>query len=217
MMDSAADPTTIAWPEWMLRYVGTDDPGSFDDLIWSVGGSPPYGGVSYDEAAAVYALLEEYRGPGTASEASYDDVHAFLEPRSRPALALETFRCVDWIQSDDEGYSLQPVHRGLDLARQLRHDGAQASFLSFEAGWHVREGDDESSRRLTRAALDMFLPLAEADEAYAKRVSQLAVNAVSLTARCGDLVGARQLLHDLAEVMEPEYAEQLRLALGGQS
>jgi hypothetical protein len=217
MMDAAADPATIAWPEWMLRYVATDDQGSLEDLMWSVGGSPPYGGVSYEEAAAVYALLEDYHGPGTASDASYQAVHAFLKPHSRPALALETFRCVDAIQSDDEGYSLEPVHRGRDLSRQLRHDGAEAGFLSFEAGWHIRQGDDESARRLTRRALEMFLPLAEADEAYAKRVSQTAVNAVSLTARTGNLDAARELLNDLAEVMEPEYAEQLRLALGSRS
>jgi hypothetical protein len=217
MMDAAADPTTVAWPEWMLRYVGTDDQGSLQDLTWSVGGSPPYGGVSYEEAVAVYALLEDYHGPGAASGASYQAVHAFLKPRSRPALALETFRCVDAIQSDNEGYSLEPVHRGLDLSRQLRHDGAEAAFLSFEAGWHLRDGDDESARGLTRKALEMFLPLAEADEAYAKRVSQSAVNAVSLTAQTGNLDGARELLNDLAEVMEPEYAEQLRRALGSRS
>jgi hypothetical protein len=23
-----ADPTTIPWPYWMLRYLGTDDPGA---------------------------------------------------------------------------------------------------------------------------------------------------------------------------------------------
>lgn len=216
-MDAATDRTTIAWPEWMLRYVGTDDQGSLEDLMWSVGGSPPHGGVSYDEAAAVYALLEDYSGPGTASDASYRAVHAFLKPHSRPAFALETFRCVDSIQSDNEGYSLKPVHRGLDLSRRLDHDGAEASFLSFEAGWHIRHGDDESARRLTHTALDIFLRLADVDEAYAKRVSQSAVNAVSLTARTGNVHGARKLLSDLAEIMDPEYSEQLRRALGGRS
>jgi hypothetical protein len=93
------------------------------------------------------------------------------------------------------------------------HRGAEASFLSFEAGRYIREGDDASARDLTRQALDIFLELAEGDEAYAKRVGQSAVNAVSLTARAGDVDGAQKLLGDLAELIEPDVAEQLRLAL----
>jgi hypothetical protein len=214
MTATASDPTTIPWPYWMLRYVGTDDPGALDDLIWSVGGSPPYGGVSYEEAAAVYELLEDYRGADAAGDASYAAVLAFLEPDSEPARAVETFRCADAIQSDPAGYGLEPVQRGLDLSRALGHRGAEASFLSFEAGWHIRRADDESARDLTRQALDIFLELADGDEAYAKRVGQAAANSVSLTARTGDLDGARQLLAGLADVIEPDLAEQLRQALG---
>jgi hypothetical protein len=59
---TADDPdyTTLPWPHWMLRYVSSDDPEAMSDLEWSVGGSPPYGGVSYDEASAVY---DPARGP----------------------------------------------------------------------------------------------------------------------------------------------------------
>ena len=210
-----SDPTTMPWPYWMLRYLGTDDPGALEDLIWSVGGSPPYGGVSYEEAAAVYELIEDYTGAGAAAEESYAAVLGFLEPGSEPALTVELFRCADAIQSDSGGYGPDPVQRGLALSRQLGHRGAEGSFLSFEAGWYIRQGDDASARDLTLQALGMFLVLAEADEAYAKRVSQSAGNAVSLTARTGDVDGARKLLGDLADVIDPDFAEQLRQAVGG--
>jgi hypothetical protein len=201
----------------MLRYVGSDDIKAMNDLMVSVGGSPPWGGVSYDEASAVYELLEDYSGPGAAADASYAAVLAFLDGGSDSALTVEVFRCVDAIQSDPEDYGRDPVDRGLKLARRLGHPGAEASFLSFEAGLHIRQGDDESARKLTRKALDMFLELADADEAYTKRVQQSAANAVSLTARTGDLVEARRLFDDLADVMDSDVAEKLRRALGSAS
>jgi hypothetical protein len=207
------DPSALAWPHYMLRYVGTDDPEALNDLMWSVGGSPPWGGVSYEEAAAVYELLESYSGPGQASDAAYAAVLAFLEPKSAPALTIEVFRCADAIQSDSEGYGPRPVKRGLELTRRLGHAGAEASFLAFDAGLSIRDGDDKTARDLTRQALDTFLELAETDESYARRVGQLAVNAVSLTARAGDLEQARELLDDLAELMDADLAEQLRVAL----
>jgi hypothetical protein len=213
MTSISSDPTTIPWPYWMLRYLGTDDGGALDDLIWSVGGSPPYGGVSYEEAAAVYELIEDYRGAGAAAESSYAAVLAFLEPGSEPATTVELFRCADAIQSDPENYGPDPVQLGLELSRQLGHPGAEASFLSFEAGLYIRQGDDASAADLSRQALGVFLELAETDEAYAKRVSQSAANTVSLTARSGDAEGARRLLGDLADVIDPELAEQLRQAL----
>jgi hypothetical protein len=214
MTTIGSDPTTIPWPHWMLRYLGTDDPGALEDLIWSVGGSPPYGGVSYEEAAAVYELLEDYTSAGAAADGSYSAVLAFLEPGSEPALTVELFRCADAIQSNSETYGPEPVQRGLELARQLGHRGAEASFLSFEAGLHIRQGDDATAAGLTKQSLGTFLELAESDEAYAKRVGQSAANAVSLTARAGDVEGARKLLGDLADVMDPDFAEQLRQALG---
>jgi hypothetical protein len=212
-----SDPTSLPWPYWMLRYVGSDDREALNAVVWSVGGSPPWGGVSYEEAAAVYELLEDYRGAGAAADASYAAVLAVLEPGSEAGLTVEVFRCADEIHSDPEGFGRGPVRRGLELSQRLGDMGAEASFLSFEAGWHTRQGDDESARGLTRKALDMFLELAEADEAYARRVHQSATNAVSLTARTGDLDGARRLLDDLADVIDPDVAEQLRRALASAS
>jgi hypothetical protein len=214
MTTIGTDPTTIPWPHWMLRYLGTDDPAALEDLMWSVGGSPPYGGVSYEEAAAVYALLEDYTGAGAAGDGSYSAVLAFLEPGSEPALTVELFRCADVIQSNSESYGVEPVQRGLELARQLGHRGAEASFVAFESGWYILQGDNASARDLTLQALGIFLELADSDEAYAKRVGQCAANAVSLTANAGDVEGARKLLADLADVMDPDFAEQLRQALG---
>lgn len=54
-----------------------------------VGGSPPYGGISYDEAAAVFELLEDFRGPSQASDASYSKVESFIEGRPECVHALD--------------------------------------------------------------------------------------------------------------------------------
>jgi hypothetical protein len=56
--------------------------------VWSVGGSPPWG-VSYDEAAAVYELIEDYQGIDTASSESYTAVlrptPAWIRTEHRPS------------------------------------------------------------------------------------------------------------------------------------
>src|SRR6185436_7424701 len=64
-MPTAPD-TSKPWPHFLIRYMLQNDESTFEDLIWSVGGSPPYGGVSYEEAKAIFELVENYRGPGTA-------------------------------------------------------------------------------------------------------------------------------------------------------
>jgi hypothetical protein len=66
------------WPYWMLRAMMSDDKQGFSDLVWSVFGSPPYGGISYEEAGAVYDLIEDFRGSGMASGARYDAVRSVL-------------------------------------------------------------------------------------------------------------------------------------------
>lgn len=213
MTDSELEKTEVAWPHWMLRYVGSDDEDAMEDLIWSVGGSPPYGGVSYDEASAVYDLLEEYRGPGSASGTAYDRVESFVGSDAERKLALDIFRCADEIQSEAASYGMQPVQRGLALSRQAGHRAAEASFLAFEAGLRYREGDLAAARDRTLEALDIFLAAAEEDPVYAKRVRQTAQNAVSLTAMSGDHARARELLHGLAGVMDPAAGEQLRRSL----
>jgi hypothetical protein len=210
MTADATDHTKRPWPLWMLRYAGSDDSEAFDDLMWSVGGSPPWGGVGYEEAAAVYELLEDYAGPGRASDASYAAVGRFLRKGSVAATALEIFRCLDHVHSDPENYPLSTVERGIALAREVGDQGVEASFLSFQAELHVRGEDYAAARTLTLAALEIYLELADTDEVYDKRVRQSATNAISLTAMAGDLPGARDLLANLAELLDDDTAEELR-------
>ena len=205
--------TDRPWPYWMMRYVGSDDMQAMEDLIWSVGGSPPYGGVSWDEAVAVYELLEAYHGRGAASKARYDKVRAIIKSRPDRLAVLETFHCADQIQSRSDSYGREPVERGLALTRQLGHRGAEASFLSFEAGWLFRTGDKAAAAAETLQALEIFLELADRDPVYEKRVKQSAQNGVSLAAMSGDVVRARELLQQLAPVLDPDVTEQLRRAL----
>jgi hypothetical protein len=208
-----AERTERAWPYWMMRYVGSDDRQAMEDLIWSVGGSPPYGGVSWEEAEAVYELLEAYRGPGAADEAHYDKVRATIPSRPDRLVVLDIFHCADQIQSRPDSYGREPVDRGLALARQVGHRGAEATFLSFEAGWLFRAGDVAAAADRTVQALEAFLELADGDPVYEKRVEQSAQNAVGLTARSGDEARARELLQHLVHVLEPDVAEQLRRGL----
>lgn len=213
MAESEREKTDFPWPHWLLRYVGCDDREAMEDLIWSVGGSPPYGSVSYDEAAAVYELLEDYRGPGAASADAYARVRAFIAGNRSREMALDIFRCTDEIQSDAANYGHAPVERGLALSRELGHRGTEGCFLAFEAGLNHREGDVQAARARTLEALDIFLAAADEDPVYEKRVKQTAQNAISLTAMSGDRDAARKLLHKLAAVLDPAMATQLRRSL----
>lgn len=212
-MNPTDDPTTRPWPYWLLRYVGSDEAQALDDLIWSVGGSPPYGGVSYDEAGAVYELIEDYRGPGAASKSSFDNVLAYLDPASEAATALEVFRCADEVQSASESFPIDVAVRGAELSRTLGHRGAEASFLSFQSLVHYREGDLAAARQCVLGALDCYLELVEDDPVYQTRVRQSATNAISFTYGAGDVDEARRLLGVLASVLDDGTADQLRRVL----
>lgn len=197
------DPTKVAWPYWMRRFIATDDENAFMDLVWSVGGSPPYGGVSYDEAKAVYELLEDYRGPGTASKTSYARVAQYAKGDPQRADALEAFRINDEITSGPDSFETDVVARGSRLAAKLGDNGLRCLFLAYDAQLAHRGGDLARARDLTLEALKLVLPVAAEDTAYAKRVAQLAQNAVSLTALAGDRAGALRLQQKLAEVLDP--------------
>jgi hypothetical protein len=214
MTEDERNKTEIAWPHWMLRYLGSGDKEAMEDLIGSVGGSPPYGGVSDEEASAVYDLIEDYRGPDAASAASYERMQPFTAGDAHRQRVLEIFRCADEIQSDSARYGAAPVKRGLALSRQAGHRGVEASFLAYEAGLLYRSGNLPAARDRTLEALDVFLEEADEDPVYATRVRQTAQNAVSLTAMGGDQKMARELLQNLARVIEPAAGEQPRQSLG---
>lgn len=203
MARSEEERTSIPWPFWLARQMVADSPEAFEDVIWSVGGSPPYGGVSYDEAAAVYELLEDYRGPGQASDASYEKVAGFIQDQPDRLNTLEAFRVNDAITSFSDSYSIETVQRGAQLAEALDQDGLRALFEAYEAGILIRNGDDEGARDLSLDALKRMLPLAAEDAVYSNRVAQLAQNAVALTARAGDVEMARKLQEQLREVLDP--------------
>src|SRR5262249_50602964 len=74
----ANDDPMKAWPHWMLRHMLIDNEQSYWELVTSVGGSPPYGGVSYEEAEAVFKLVEDFHGKGMASPSHYKAVSKFL-------------------------------------------------------------------------------------------------------------------------------------------
>src|SRR5687768_4890621 len=97
------------WPHWMLRYVASGSTQAFSDLVWSVGGSPPYGGVSWDEAGAVYALLESYQGAGNAEPEAYRAVETCVSADESKRLTLEVFRIHDSIASAPEHFGASEV------------------------------------------------------------------------------------------------------------
>lgn len=197
------DPSKTPWPYWMLRYIATDNENAFMDLVWSVGGSPPYGGVSYEEAKAVYDLLEDYRGPGEASPKSYDAVRRYVKGQQDRLDALDAFSINDEITSAPESFTAGVVARGSQLAARVGHDGLRCLFLAYDAQLAHRLGNLVRARDLTVEALKLGLSVAAEDSAYAKRVAQLAQNAISLTALTGDRETAVRLQRQFADLLDP--------------
>ena len=201
------NPSALPWPYWMQRYIATDDEQAFWDLVWSVGGSPPYGGVSYEEAKAVYDLLEDYRGAGEASPASYAAVKMFAKGHQERLDALEAFKINDEITSAPESFGADVAARGSRLAAKIGHKGLKCVFLAYEAQVTHRNGDVGRARDLTIDALKLGLLLAAEDAAYGKRVAQLAQNAIALMAMSGDRAGALHLQTQLADLLDPQMMQ----------
>ena len=190
------------WPEWMLRFIASDDEAAYEDLIWSVGGSPPYGGVSYEEAAAVYELLESYTGPGLADESLYDEVVDFIKKDPCKMAVLAIFRANDDITSSPDSFTLEPVRRMETLNEQIGHEGIRALCKAYTAQLAYQGGDMQQALTANREALIAYLELADKDEAYAMRAAQTAQNMISFTALSGDEETARQLQQDLAPILK---------------
>jgi hypothetical protein len=194
--------TEIAWPEWVLRYIASDDKDAYSDAIWSVGGSPPWGGVSYEEAEAIYHLLEDYLGPGTAKTRFYNAARARLKNSPDRQAVLELFLINDQITSNPDSYGADVVARGMALCKQVKHDGVLGTFLCYQSGLAYRSSNLSEAMQTNWQALEIFLRLADEDPVYAKRAAQCSQNAVSYLALSGDQEAALRLRDKLAPVLE---------------
>jgi hypothetical protein len=197
----------------MIRAIASDNPEAFNEAIWSVGGSPPWGGVGWDEAAAIYGLLEAYMGSGMASDSAYDKAIGAVGADQRRRMTIGAFRANDVITSNSETFTVDQAVTGLHIAEQLADDALRALFLSYQAGAVMRQGNWAEAAALTRQSLDLFLELAEHDDVYETRVAQNAVNLVSMTANSGDAAAARSLLDQLGDLMSAEHVQMLSRAL----
>lgn len=198
-MTSKAD---LPWPHWMLRFIATDDQDAYEDAIWSVGGSPPWGGVSYEEAEAIYHLLEDYRGPGTAKAKYYRAARARLKNSPEREAVLDLFELNDQITSNPDAYGADVVARGMVLCKQVKHDGMLGTFLCYQSGMAYRNKNLPEALQANWQALQIFLRLADGDPAYARRAAQCSQNAISYLALSGDRAGALQLQEKLASILQ---------------
>lgn len=198
----------IAWPHWMRRHIAIGSEQTYHDLVWSVGGSPPYGGVDWKQAEAVYTLLEEgYRGPGTASQALYDAVLATIGRDREKVLTLQAFQLHDRIASAAEAFDAADVAAGAKLARELRDPGLASYFLLLSSELAHRAGDAARAKQLTMASFSDLAPLVVTDPAYGVPLGKACVNGVTFSVQDGDFATARQLA-PIAKAAG--YAEQLQ-------
>jgi hypothetical protein len=211
---TADDAGSVPWPQWMLRYIGANNQQAMMDLVWSVGGSPPYGGISYEEGAAVYELIESHRGPGAASPAAFAAVRSLIGARQDALAALEAFECYDAIVTSPESIDGALAQRGLEVAEGSSHDGARAGFLALAGQARLQDGDVAGAAELFQDALAIFAPLAAEDGVYEERLAATAQNAISLAANSGDVATARYLFGEVGELVAEPGRSALRSALG---
>jgi hypothetical protein len=209
LMPSTPD-TSKPWPHWIIRYMMQDDEETFWDLIWSVGGSPPYGGVKHDEAQAIYNLVENFRGKGMATSAHYDAAYKAVAPYPDRKRVLEAFQLYDEIVSASDSYSLDVANQGLAVAKKIGDDRLIGLFTLFQAGVSMRTSDYAQASKLTNGALERLLDAAEKDPSSSKRAEQAAQNAVALAALAGNKKKATQLLDQLSEVIPSTNISSLR-------
>jgi len=188
------EPQDIAWPHWMRRHIAVGSEQTYQDLIWSVGGSPAYGGVGWKEAEAVYKLLEEgYRGPGTADESLYGSLLGFVGKDREKTLTLQAFRLHDRIASAPESFSQADVECGATIARELNDDGLIAYFELLGAQLAHRDGDIGRAKQLTVDSFTRLSRLALGDDAYVTALGKASINGVSFAVMDGDFATARAL------------------------
>ena len=164
----------------------SEDEQAFSGLLWSAGGSPPFGGISYDEAKAVYELTESFLGKGMPSKPRYDIVRRHLRWHPKRERTLDLFHCYDEIVSESPNYSQEVAKNGLTIASSMQEPGAIGLFRLFEAQVLTREGRTADAAEPSVEALDDLLSAAEKEPACGHRVAQAGQNAVLLTAMAGD-------------------------------
>jgi hypothetical protein len=213
---SANIDSSLGWPHWMVRYMLHDSADALEELIWSVGGSPPYGGISYEEAAAVFQLVENFRGKGMASPAHYAAVRKLIRGHRERERVMDLFECYDEIVSASDTYSRATANKGLAIAESIGAPAPIGLFKLYQAGVAGREGRNGEAATLTLEALDLFLSAVEDDPGLAQRVAAAAQNAIALTAMAGNRAQAAKLLDDLGEVLAPGAEGQLRRWLAAQ-
>lgn len=213
---SANIDSSLGWPHWMVRYMLHDSAEALEDLIWSVGGSPPYGGISFEEAAAVFELLESFRGKGAASAAHYAAVRKLIRGHPERERVMDLFQCYDEVVSASDSYSRTVADQGVAVAESIGAPAPIALFKMYQAGVAGRDGENAEAAALTIEALELFLSAVEDDPGLAPRVAAAAQNAIALTAMAGDRAKAARLLNDLSEVLAPGAESQLRRWLAAQ-
>jgi hypothetical protein len=201
----------------MLRYVAANDRAAFNDLVWSVGGSPPYGKVGYDEAERIYKLLELFSGPGVAPGAAYDDIAALLGGRPDAVMALEVFRIHDRVASNPSGFARADVDAGLAIAQELEHAGLTGYFLLLRAQLAHGSGDIDEAKRDTLEALPLLVRLVAEDRVYLEQARKAAQNGASFSAMEGDFANARIAAEILNALGAGERLGPLREKLLGRS
>ena len=200
----------VSWPYWMVRYIVADTPEALDDLMWSVGGSPPYGGVAFDEAKAVYLLVEQFTGPGRASEAAYAAVERFLTERAEASRALEAFRIFDRVASNSETYTDQDLRIGGVNAVDVVDEPLSSYFDFLAAQLRYRERDVEKAYQLSQRAIDSLKRHFDADPAYRLRLVNTLTNTCSFAVMNGDFLEARRHAAVLEALGEGKMLQGLR-------
>ena len=210
------DEQSLSWPYWLTRAILANGQEAWMDAVWSVGGSPPYGGVSYEEGAAVYALLEAYQGPGMAPSSAYDVVAAHLGGAPDSVLALEIFRLHDAIASRDVARATrEEIDAGKALAQDLRDPRAALYFELLDGDLAVREERITDARDRFLACANELNGMAVEDPVYVTRLVDVMVNVATLSVREGDFDVARTMATALQLLGQADRLGELREVLLG--
>lgn len=189
----------IPWPYWMIRYIVADNQEAMEDLVWSVGGSPPYGNVPYEEAEDVYNLIESFRGPGKAQEIRYANVEKHILHKPLALKALEAFRLYDNVASNAEEYTYADLRIGRDEAVGVVEEPLTSYYRLLKSGLKYREGFMDEAYQLAAESLEPLKRFAENDPAFDNRYCQALTNTAIFATLNGDLPLARTCAASLKE------------------